>query len=95
MPTPDWRYEKSSSTVKALCRLLLTELDDHQRADVQIAIHDTLKLLCDAIIEEDPKRGDLWTPGLVKLFSDQPGECERWLELLDEPDFKPAYYGQN
>lgn len=95
MPTPDWRYEKSSSTVKALCRVLLTELDKHQRADLQIALNDSLKLLCEAITGGDLKRGDLWTPGLVKLFSDQPRECERWLELLDEPDFKPDYYGRS
>ncbi|MDH0759344.1 hypothetical protein N5C70_21905 [Pseudomonas juntendi] len=95
MPTPDWRYEKSSSAVKALCRVLLTELDENQRADIQIALHDSLKLLCNAITAEYPKRGDLWTPGLVKLFSDQPRECERWLELLDEPDFKPDYYGRS
>ena len=94
MPTPDWRFEKSSSTVMALCRVLLTELDEHQQADVHIALHDSLKLLCDALTEEDPRRGDLWTPGLVRLFSEQPGECERWLELLDEPDFKPDYYSQ-
>ena len=95
MPTPDWRIEKSSSTVKALCRVLLTELDECQHADLHIALHDSLKLLCDSLTEEDPRRGDLWTPGLVKLFSDQPRECERWLELMDEPDFKPEYYGQN
>lgn len=52
MPTPDWRYEKSSSAVKALCRVLLTELGENQRADIQIALHDSLKLLCDAITAE-------------------------------------------
>lgn len=54
MPTPDWRYEKSSSTVKTLCRLLLTELDEEQRTELQIALHDSLKLLCDAITGVTP-----------------------------------------
>jgi len=91
MPTPDWRYEKSSSVVKALCRLLLTQLDEEQRAEVGIALHDALKLMCDAITAGAPERADLWTPALVKTFVDQPAQCERWLELIDEPDFKPDY----
>lgn len=41
MPTPDWRYEKSSNTVKALCRLLRTELTDDQRGEVGLALHDS------------------------------------------------------
>ena len=94
MPTPDWRYEKSESAVKALCRLLASNLDEQQQADAHIALHEALKLLCDAICSGDTTRPDLWTPGLVTLFCKQPGECQRWLELLDEPDFKPEYYGQ-
>lgn len=93
MPTPDWRYEKSSNTVNALCRLLQTVLDEQQQDEVRIALHNSLKIVCDSISEGDPNRGDLWTPGLVKLFYDRPAECERWLELLDEPDFEPDYYG--
>lgn len=92
MPTPDWRYEKATSTVKALCRVLQSDLDDEQRPALSIALHDGLKLVCDAITEGDPSRGDLWTPGLVKLFMEQPDQCKRWLELLDEPEFKPDYY---
>lgn len=94
MPTPDWRYEKAASTVKAICRLLLTQLDEEQRNEAAIALNDALKLLCDAITEDKPERGDLWTPGLVKLFYARPGECDRWLELIDEPEYKPDYYGR-
>lgn len=92
MPTPDWRYEKSSNTVKALCRLLRTGLTDDQRGEVGLALHDSLKLMCDAITADAAERGELWTPSLVKIFFDQPEHCERWLELIDEPDFKPDYY---
>ncbi len=92
MPTPDWRYEKSSNTVKALCRVLQTPLTDDQRSELSLALHDSLKLVCDAITDGDRSRGDLWTPGLVTLFLEQPKDCARWLELLDEEDFKPDYY---
>lgn len=94
MPTPDWRYEKSSTAVKALCRLLQTEMTEEQISDVHDALHCSLRIMCDAISEGDTKRGDVWTPGIVKLFVDQPDMCGRWLELLDEPDFKPDYYSQ-
>lgn len=92
MPTPDWRYEKSSNTVKALCRLLRTGLNEEQQGEVSCALHDTLKLMCDAITADAPKSGDLWTPSMVRLFFEKPEHCERWLELIDEPDFKPDYY---
>lgn len=89
MPTPGWRHDKSAHLVRSLCRLLLTEPDEHQRIEIHISLHYALKLLCDSITAVTPKRGHLWTPGLANLFADQPKECERWLELLNEPDFKP------
>lgn len=94
MPTPDWRYEKASNTVRALCRLLQSEPTEEQRTYLSLALHDSLKLVCDAVTSGDPQRGDLWTPGLVSLFFDRPMDCERWLELLDEQDFKPEYYSK-
>lgn len=48
--------------------------------------------MCDAITADAPERGDLWTPSMVRIFFEQPEHCERWLELIDEPDFKPDYY---
>lgn len=94
MSTAEWRYEKASSTVRVLCRLLQSQLTEDQRADVFRALHDSLKLVCDAVTADKPERGDLWTPGLVSLFFERPVDCERWLELLDEEDFKPEYYSK-
>lgn len=93
MPTPDWRYEKSSSAVKALCRLLSAGgLTEEQRNEVRLALHDSLKLVCDSITDGDRSRGDLWTPSLVDLFVDQAESCDRWLDLLDDQDFTPERY---
>ncbi len=92
MPTPDWRYEKSSNTVKALCRLLKTNLDEEQKSEIHAALNDSLKIVCDSVSELDLSRGNIWTPPLVQVFFEQPDKCDLWLELLDDPDFKPDYY---
>lgn len=94
MPTAEWRYEKSERVVKALCCGLIEADSESLQGELAIALHDSLKLLCDAIGEATPSRGNIWTPAMFNLFREQPEKCEQWLALLNEPDFKPAYYAQ-
>ncbi|GHB14189.1 hypothetical protein [Modicisalibacter luteus] len=94
MPTPEWRYEKAERVVKALCRGLAEAESETLQGELAVALHDSLKLLCDAIAEETPSRGNVWTPAMVDLFREQPEKCGQWLALLNEPDFKPDYHTQ-
>ena len=94
MITAGWRNEKATSVVECLCRLLASSLQDQQKGEVYVGLHDALKLLCDSITADHPERGELWTPGLVNLFFEQPNEAARWIDLLHEADFKPDYYSK-
>ncbi|MCB1948658.1 hypothetical protein [Nitrosomonas sp.] len=33
-----------------------------------------------------------WSPALVQLFMNKPGQCDQWLELMVEPEFSAGDY---
>ncbi len=90
MPTADWREEKSELVVQAICQVLASpDLPQEARHELgNDALWNALKLYADALQER--MGGTRWSPGLVKLFREQPAKCSVWLALMQEQDFTAA-----
>lgn len=93
MPTAEWREEKSTYVIEAICRLLASSETPYAvKAELAgEALWNSLKLFADAL-EERLGGKPRWSPGVVRVFRNEPYRCEEWLALMAEPDFSVEEY---
>ena len=93
MPTPDWREEKAKIVIQSVCRVLaLPNIPQPVRDELgHQALCNALKLFTNAI-ERLGSNETKWSPALVQLFMNKPGQCDQWLELMAEPEFTATDY---
>jgi hypothetical protein len=94
MPTADWREEKSSYVVKALCKAIASQ-DTPEPIKDRLAnegLWNALKLYADALEERLGTNETKWSPALVELFIKRPEQCDQWLDLMAEPEFSASAY---
>ena len=94
MPTPDWREEKAKLVIQSICRILtLSNIPQPVREELGgQALWNALKLFSNALEERLGGNETKWSPALVQLFMNKPGQCDQWLELMVEPEFSAGDY---
>lgn len=85
----DWLEEKAENVVKNICHGITSS--EKAPSELRVALSDALKVLLN-IHEQRTGKMDLWSPGVVKAFSDAPDQCDALLELVYEPGFMNDYY---
>jgi hypothetical protein len=87
MCTFPWREKKAGNVVMTLCHLLTNQragtlTPEDIETGLHAALHDALKLFCDASAENGS--GAQWSPDLVQGFCDSPAHAKDWLAFLTD-----------
>lgn len=94
MPTPEWREEKAQNVVTSICQILASTNTPQTIRDELggVALWNALKLFSEALEDRLSSAETKWSPALVELFRNKPDQCDRWLELMAEPEFSAKAY---